>query len=141
MQNWTFDMWHAASIGLALGILLGYTILRFGKGSVKKHVQTEAKLVQLKSELASQRQQLEKHFAESADLLRKIADDYQNLYNHFAAYSTSLLSEIDSKELFTNPLTHDTHGRKEPTFEIPEEKQPPRDYPESSSGIFKAEKY
>ena len=44
MQSWTPEMWQAAVIGLVVGVILGYVLLRLTKGSVKKQVQTEAEL-------------------------------------------------------------------------------------------------
>ena len=40
MQSWTPEMWQAAVIGLVVGVILGYVLLRLTKGSVKKQVQT-----------------------------------------------------------------------------------------------------
>ena len=42
-------MWQAAVIGLVVGVILGYVLLRLTKGSVKKQVQTEAELKEVKN--------------------------------------------------------------------------------------------
>ena len=44
MQSWIPEIWQAAVIGLVVGVILGYLLLRLTKGSVKKQVQTEAEL-------------------------------------------------------------------------------------------------
>ena len=44
MQSWIPEIWQAAVIGLVVGVILGYVLLRLTKGSVKKQVQTEAEL-------------------------------------------------------------------------------------------------
>ena len=41
MQSWIPEIWQAAVIGLVVGVILGYLLLRLTKGSVKKQVQTE----------------------------------------------------------------------------------------------------
>ena len=87
MQSWTPEMWRAALLGLVVGFAIGYFLLRFTKGSVKKQVKTETELRVLKEQLENQKQQLEKHFAESANLLKTLAQDYQHLYQHFAGAS------------------------------------------------------
>ncbi|UWZ92810.1 DUF1043 family protein [[Pasteurella] aerogenes] len=139
MQTWTPEMWQAALVGLIVGFLLGYIILRFTKGSVKQQVKTEAELKQVKVELDNQKQQLEKHFAESADLLKTLAKDYQKLYSHLATSSTALLPELATKELFSPPLISEKID--EPVEnETAIKENPPRDYSEGSSGILKAEK-
>ena len=97
MQNWTPEMWQAALIGLIIGWVLAYVLLRLTKDSVKKQIKTEAELQQVQTELNNQKQQLEKHFAESADLLKTLAQDYQKLYRHLATSSTQFLPKKRKK--------------------------------------------
>lgn len=136
MQNWTPEMWQSGLIGLCVGVVIGYLLLRLTKGSVKKQIKTEAELEQVKTQLNNQKQQLEQHFAESAELLKNIAQDYQKLYVHLANSSTALLPELAQKELFTpNLLAAETVSAPANS-----EDGQPRDYSEGSSGILKAEK-
>ncbi|MGC7589350.1 YhcB family protein [Bisgaard Taxon 46] len=136
MQNWTPEMWQAAGIGLLVGLIIGYFFLRFTKDSVKKQVKTETELQKVKNQLDSQKEQLEKHFAESADLLKNIAQDYQKLYKHLATSSTTLLPELTNKPLFSTNLITDESAVKNPE----ETDEQPRDYSEGSSGLLKGEK-
>ncbi|URL05693.1 DUF1043 family protein [Avibacterium sp. 21-595] len=142
MQNWTPEMWQPALIGLVVGFVLAYLLLRFTKDSVKKQVKTETELQKVKSELAQQKQYLEKHFSESADLLKTLAQDYQKLYQHLATSSVQLLPQLEGKPLFKNQLeqkkTEETATKGE--SENHTEENAPRDYSEGSSGILKAEK-
>ena len=97
--------------------------LRLTKGSVKKQVQTEAELKEVKTQLSDQQAQLEKHFAESAELFKTLIGDYQKLYRHYAVSSETLLgSKPADKGLFT------------------QQEEPPRDYSEGSSGLLKTDK-
>ncbi|MCW9697979.1 YhcB family protein [Avibacterium sp. 20-129] len=142
MQNWTPEMWQPALIGLVVGFVLAYLLLRFTKDSVKKQVKTETELQKVKSELDQQKQHLEKHFSESADLLKTLAQDYQKLYQHLATSSVQLLPQLEGKPLFKNQLEQKkieetaTKGESENRTE----ENAPRDYSEGSSGILKAEK-
>ena len=146
MQNWTPEMWQAALIGLIIGWVLAYVLLRLTKDSVKKQIKTEAKLQQVQTELNNQKQQLEKHFAESANLLKALAQDYQKLYRHVATSSTQFLPELTNNPLFEQNLisaesSENTENNTEKTEEdIKAEKDAPRDYSEGSSGILKAER-
>ncbi len=146
MQNWTPEMWQAALIGLIIGWVLAYVLLRLTKDSVKKQIKTEAKLQQVQTELNNQKQQLEKHFAESAELLKTLAHDYQKLYRHLATSSTQFLPELTNNPLFEQNLisaesSENTENNTEKTEEdIKAEKDAPRDYSEGSSGILKAER-
>lgn len=136
MQSWTPEMWRAALLGLVVGFAIGYFLLRFTKGSVKKQVKTETELRQLKAQLENQKQQLEKHFAESANLLKTLAQDYQHLYQHFAGASVRLLPELDEKALFQ---AQNVGGTTDETSTAVSDDQP-KDYSEGSSGLLKAER-
>ncbi|WP_233117397.1 YhcB family protein [Aggregatibacter actinomycetemcomitans] len=136
MQTWTAEMWQAALIGLVIGFIIGYFLLRITKESAKKQVKTEAELRVAKEQLESQKQQLEKHFAESADLLKSFAQDYQKLYQHFAQSSTRLLPELNDNSLFQHDLLDD----KDNPMNSQNTDDQPKDYSEGSSGLFKAEK-
>ena len=146
MQNWTPEMWQAALIGLIIGWVLAYVLLRLTKDSVKKQIKTEAELQQVQTELNNQKQQLEKHFAESAELLKTLAQDYQKLYRHLATSSTQFLPELTNNPLFEQNLisaesSEKTENNTEKTEEdVKAEKDAPRDYSEGSSGILKAER-
>lgn len=135
MQSWTPEMWRAALLGLVVGFAIGYFLLRFTKGSVKKQVKTETELRQLKAQLENQKQQLEKHFAESANLLKTLAQDYQHLYQHFAGASVQLLPELDEKALFQAQNVGDAD---ETSTAVSDDQ--PKDYSEGSSGLLKAER-
>lgn len=135
MQSWTPEMWRAALLGLVVGFAIGYFLLRFTKASVKKQVKTETELRQLKAQLENQKQQLEKHFAESANLLKTLAQDYQHLYQHFAGASVQLLPELDEKALFQ---AQNVGGADETSTAVSDDQ--PKDYSEGSSGLLKAER-
>lgn len=135
MQSWTPEMWRAALLGLVVGLAIGYFLLRFTKGSVKKQVKTETELRVLKEQLENQKQQLEKHFAESANLLKTLAQDYQHLYQHFAGASVRLLPELDEKALFQ---AQNVGGTDETSTAVSDDQ--PKDYSEGSSGLLKAER-
>ena len=127
MQLWTTEMWQAASIGLIIGMLIGYLIVRFTKGSIKHQMQTKTELKNVKAQLEEQNVQLEKHFAESAELFKTLIGDYQKLYRHYAHSSDTLLGK-NPKGLFTQQLI---------TAADKPQEEPPRDYSEGSSGLFK----
>ena len=127
MQLWTTEMWQAASIGLIIDMLIGYLIVRFTKGSIKHQMQTKTELKNVKAQLEAQNVQLEKHFAESAELFKTLIGDYQKLYRHYAHSSDTLLGK-NPKGLFTQQLI---------TAADKPQEEPPRDYSEGSSGLFK----
>lgn len=133
MENWTNEIWLAIGIAFILGLFIGYIIVRLTKGSVKHQAKTEAELKTVKTQLDTQKTQIEKHFAESAELFKTLIGDYQKLYRHYAASSETLLgSKPADKGLFTQQLvTASSESKSE---------EPPRDYSEGSSGLLKTDK-
>ena len=131
MQTLTPEILLAGAIGLIIGLILGYTLLRFTKGSIKKQAQTESALKMANAQLETQQAQLEKHFSESAELFKTLINDYQKLYRHYANSSNTLLGEQSRKGLFTQQLVTAV-GESHP-------EQAPRDYSEGSSGLLKSQ--
>ncbi|MDU8924854.1 DUF1043 family protein [Pasteurellaceae bacterium LIM206] len=142
MPTWTPEMWQTAGIGLVIGFIAGYLFLRIGKGSIKKQLQTETELKAVKAQIETQKLELEKHFAESAELLKNLAQDYQKLYSHLANSSAALLPNSQQKPLFPQNLIErdDTLSGAANNVNNNEEKLKPKDYSEGSSGLLKAEK-
>ncbi|MCK3658965.1 hypothetical protein A4G18_09650 [Pasteurellaceae bacterium Pebbles2] len=134
MQNWTNEMWQAAGIGLAVGFVLAYVLISLTKGSVKKQTATQNELHKAKEELGRQKQLLEKHFAESADLFKTLAQDYQKIYRHLAKSSEQLLPDSKDKSLFLQSFIN---SDKSTAVDDENKDNPPKDYTEGSSGLFK----
>lgn len=135
MESFTPSFWQALAIGFIAGVILCYITLRLTKGSVKKQAQTETELRKAQQALQVQKAELEKHFAESAELLKSLGKDYQRLYQHLAKTSSHLLPEQ------TAPAFPSLNERIEPSFSNSKnEDDQPKDYSEGSSGILKAEK-
>src|SRR3712207_5723403 len=122
MQNWTTEMWQIAELGFVAGVILTYLILRLTKGSVRKQAQTETELQQAKHQIEKQHELLEKHFAESADLFKVLAQDYQKIYRHLAKSSDELLPN-NQKALFLQNFMNSDKSTAESTTN-----EPPRDY-------------
>ena len=131
MENWTNEIWIVIGIAFIVGLFIGYIIVRLTKGSVKHQAKTEAELKTVKNQLDTQKAQIEKHFAESAELFKILINDYQKLYRHYATSSNNLLGEKDHKGLFTQQLITATDKSQN---------EQPRDYSEGASGLFKENK-
>lgn len=135
MQTWTTEVWIAAALGAIIGVIIGYVFCRLTHSSAKKQAQTQADLKQAQTKLEQQQQQLEKHFAESAELFKTLIGDYQKLYRHYATSADSLLGDGVNKGLFTQQLisanTASTDENKD---------APPKDYSEQPSGLFNSNK-
>ena len=102
MENWTNEIWVAIGIAFIVGLFIGYIIVRLTKGSVKHQAKTEAELKQSKPNLIHKKAQIEKHFAESAELFKTLINDYQKLYRHYTTSSNNLLGEKNQKVYLPN---------------------------------------
>lgn len=132
MQVWTNEMWLAAGVGLIVGFILAYFFISLTKDSVKKQTATTNELNKVKQQLETQKQLLEKHFSESADLVKTLAQDYQNLYRHLAKSSEQLLPEAQNGLFLQNLETESAETAAK------SEDDQPKDYTEGSSGLLKS---
>jgi len=83
--------WTTNIITFIVGSLLGYVICRMQlNGGESKEKQQ-----QLESELNQYKEDVEQHFAGSADLLNKMAADYSKIYQHMAQSQQKLLPDSE----------------------------------------------
>ncbi|TNH07391.1 YhcB family protein [Testudinibacter sp. TR-2022] len=139
------NVWLIGTIGVVIGFILAYLFIRITSGSVKKQLKTESELKQVKTEVEQQKNKIEEHFAESAELLKSLAQDYQRLYQHLAKSSVALLPEATAKEIFAQDLladktaeTFDENVASAVNESQNDEKAQPKDYSKGSSGLLKS---
>ncbi|MBE2893658.1 YhcB family protein [Pasteurellaceae bacterium NCTC 11878] len=134
--------------GLVIGFILAFFVIRASSGNVRKQLQTQSELKQVRHEVDEQKAKIEAHFAESADLMKSLAQDYQKLYKHLASSSVNLLAEDKSKALFNQTALLAPVESKDVTLEgeiastteiTTNEQEPPKDYSKGSSGLLKNE--
>ncbi|WP_026957952.1 YhcB family protein [Aliagarivorans taiwanensis] len=122
-------------IFLLIGVAIGYFVSRlFGKSSVSERSITQ-ELDQNRKELDSYKQQVQEHFATSAQLLEDMAKQYQSIYEHMANQSKSLIGDDEAQ----HPLFVEYQQKLE--LEDTEEEESgdaqPKDYANQPSGLFK----
>ncbi|QIM66578.1 hypothetical protein A4G16_03930 [Mannheimia granulomatis] len=130
MEQWTIDVWAAIGAAFIVGAVIGCTMVRVFHSGVKKQHDLEQQLKQTKTVVEEQKQKLEQHFEQSAQLLSTLATDYKKLYAHLAQSSEQLLPETAKIEFFQQ-------AQLSVKTEKTEEDQP-RDYSEGSSGLLKS---
>ena len=132
MEHWTSDIWLAIIVAFIVGIILGYVALRVTNANLQKQQKLANELKETTAKLDEQKEQLEQHFEQSANLLATLAEDYKKLYTHLAKGSQTLLPEE------TNNKIEFFQKRLEDKMEIKKEDGQPKDYTEGSSGILKS---
>ncbi|MBE2896141.1 YhcB family protein [Pasteurellaceae bacterium HPA106] len=143
----TQQLWLMGVGGLIIGFVIAFFVIRISSGNVRKQLQTQSELKQMRHEVDEQKAKLETHFAESADLMKTLAQDYQKLYKHLASSSVTMLAEDKSKALFNQTaLLAPVEAKTVTTLEGEAEKiaeittsEPPKDYSKGSSGLLKTE--
>lgn len=133
VTQWTPAVWGAMLVALVLGAMLGIILTRTTNGKVKKQLQLEQALQDAQAQLDEQKQKLEQHFEQSAVLLKTLAEDYKNLYQHLAQSSETLLPEANQLEFFKQPKLEQAQETASS-----EQGEQPRDYTEGSSGLLKS---
>ena len=76
--------WIYAIVGLFVGIIIGVIISRVTTPQYQKQKELQKELETSKFELEQQRQDLNDHFSESAQILDNIGKEYRKLYEHMA---------------------------------------------------------
>ncbi|HGO5854810.1 TPA: YhcB family protein [Mannheimia haemolytica] len=131
MEQWTSDVWTAIIAAFIVGTVVGCTLVRVFHSNVRKQHELERELKQAKTQVDEQKQKLEQHFEQSAQLLSTLAGDYKKLYTHLAQSSEKLLPETAKNiEFFQQPQL--------PIQDQKSEEDQPRDYSEGSSGLLKS---
>ncbi len=94
---------------IVLAAVIGFIIGRVTSNKSTDNNAEKAKTQQLEAELNQYKQDVEQHFASSAELLGNMAKEYQNVYQHMAQAQQSLLpdSEVSIKIPFKE--TKDTN--------------------------------
>lgn len=131
MEQWSNEIWLAIIAALIIGFILGYVVLRATNVNVQKQHQLEQDLKAANEKIDQQKDQLEQHFQQSANLLSTLAEDYKKLYTHLAQGSQQLLpNEAQEKIAFF----------QQPQLENKNESDDdqPKDYSEGSSGLLKS---
>src|SRR5699024_12231 len=89
-------------------------------------------LTKKESELDAYREELVNHFAHSAELLDRMANDYRQLYQHMAKSSSELLPEMSAENNpFFNCLKDSEANNDQAPVHVP------RDYSEGASGLLR----
>lgn len=146
-MQWSNEIWTAVIVAFFVGAVVGYLILLTTNANAKKQQKLEVDLNTATQKMEEQKQQLEKHFEESAHLLSMLAQDYKKLYTHLAQSSQTLLPETTAKlEFFQQPQLEEKQSAEykeseevvETAQSTEEKDNPPKDYSEGSSGILKS---
>lgn len=151
-MQWSNEVWTAVIIAFFVGAVVGYLILLTTNANAKKQQKLEVDLNNATQKMEEQKQQLEKHFEQSAQLLSTLAEDYKKLYSHLAQSSQNLLPETTARLEFFQQAEQIAENKEECADENVElantepagdttdkvSDLPPKDYTEGSSGLLKS---
>jgi len=77
-------------IAAAAGVVAGVVFERTRGAAAKRAAKFEADLVQARSELMRYREETQRHFGKSAELLGRMATDYREFLDHFVSGAEAL---------------------------------------------------
>lgn len=151
-MQWSNEVWTAVIVAFFVGAVVGYLILLTTNANAKKQQKLEVDLKNATQKMEEQKQQLEKHFEQSAQLLSTLAEDYKKLYSHLAQSSQSLLPETTARLEFFQQAEQIVESKEDLVDENVESVNiapvgdtankvsdlPPKDYTEGSSGLLKS---
>lgn len=112
----------AAVVALVVGLVIGILFGRSGQGATLRQRRAEQQIEELRSEFTRYQVQVNEHFIESAQLMRRFNDAYRDVNQHMARGANRLCNDEDWME----ELGQDSSGRLEHGRD--ETSEPPRDY-------------
>ncbi|CAK9883673.1 MAG: Inner membrane protein YhcB [Candidatus Erwinia impunctatus] len=127
--------WEYALIGFIIGVVIGALAMRYGNRKLREQRSLQYELEKTKSELADHRNEVNQHFAKSAEMLDTMAHDYRQLYQHMAKGASELLPGMSGED---NPFALQSPERN-PHETEPQQIEMPRDYPDSATGLLRGE--
>jgi len=80
---------------VVIAAIVGFVIGKVTSNKAVDNQAEKAKVQQLEAQLEQYKQDVEKHFTTSADLLGNMAKEYSNVYKHMAQAQQSLLPDSD----------------------------------------------
>jgi len=89
-MDWTINI-----LFLVIGGAIGFIIAKLTAGRSQTDNAVTIKNQQLEAEMEQYKQDVEQHFADSANLLGNMAQEYSNVYKHMAQAQKSLLPDSD----------------------------------------------
>lgn len=128
--------WIYAIVGLFVGIIIGVIISRVTTPQYQKQKELQKELDTSKFELDQQRQDLNDHFSESAQILDTIGKEYRKLYQHMANTSNELLPNLPAQD---NPFAERIEVSEGRSDANTSSDQPPKDYANGATGMLKEE--
>ncbi|CAM2815306.1 Z-ring associated protein ZapG [Vibrio rarus] len=126
--------WIYAIVGLFVGIIIGVIISRITTPQYKKQKQLQKDLESSKFQLEQQRQDINDHFSESAQILDNIGKEYRKLYEHMANTSNDLLPNLPAQD---NPFAKRITSDEEDNDQATSTSEPPKDYANGATGMLK----
>ena len=122
----------SSMIFLLIGVAIGFFLSRIASKPVGTDASMKQELEQNKAELTSYKEQVQEHFATSAQLLEDMAKQYQGIYEHMASQSKSLISDdVAQPQLFA-----DYQEKLELDETVESSEAQPKDYSNQPSGLF-----
>lgn len=131
------SIWLIGVVALVVGVLAGYLLGRGRSDGKQKELSDE--LAQTHDELERYREQVTAHFAETANLVNGLTEQYRKVHEHLSSGAQTLCTDNELHQLLEKTATPVTERigfdlEPEPPVEEPivppeeEEIQPPRDY-------------
>ena len=115
----------AAGAALIVGVIIGLLIGRSGQGSTLRQRRAEQQIDEIRNEYTRYQAQVNEHFMESAQLLRRFNDSYRDVNKHMARGANRLCND----EEWLEELERENARAKLEVNATPKKgAEPPRDY-------------
>lgn len=87
------DFWVVAALGLAVGVFLGWVITTL----INRRRAAGASVAELRREMETYRDQVNDHFARTAELFKDTTEKYRELYEHLSGGAQELCNDLPDR--------------------------------------------
>ncbi|MDA9556358.1 Z-ring associated protein ZapG [Vibrio sp.] len=132
--------WIFAVVGLLIGIGVGFLVARSKASNYKDQKDLQKELDTAKYQLAQQQQEIADHFAQTANLVHSLGDNYKKLYQHLSQSSNDLIANQTAQDNpFVKMPDSQTVTSDDSQIQTESESEAPRDYANGATGLLREE--
>jgi uncharacterized membrane-anchored protein YhcB (DUF1043 family) len=129
----TLTAWLLPALALLAGIAIGFLVARLAPSAAPNR--TQRQLDDIQEQFDSYQSEVVSHFQTSANLMRKLSEDYQEVQQHLSAGASRLTLDEQTRQRLLASLENDGPRAPRERLNQPQNSEAPRDYAPKSMDV------